>query len=117
MTELSVQHFKNVLDKEIETLNGLCERWSQVLEENNNSEESLYDEDALGAIRTTVGQAHLLLSKKFKQFSELISNCEFNTGQLPTRLDDLSGFWDMVKYQVDDVLRKFKTLDELTPVK
>lgn len=74
--------------------------------EGNNKEEML------GAIRTTIGQAKLLMSQRFKQFSDLIDRCEFNTGQPPTRLNDLSGFWEMIRYQVDDVLRKFKSLDQ-----
>lgn len=74
--------------------------------EGNNKEEML------GAIRTTIGQAKLLMSQRFKQFSDLIDRCEFNTGQPPTRLNDLSGFWEMIRYQVDDVLQKFKSLDQ-----
>lgn len=69
-------------------------------------------EEALGAIRTTIGQAKLLMSQRFKQFSELIDNCEFKTGQHPTRLDDLLGFWEMINFQVEDVRQKFQSLND-----
>lgn len=115
-SNLSVEHFRSVLDNESKNLSQLCDRWSQVLEENNLSndiiEEQKQHEDFLGAIRSTIGQAKLLMSQRFKQFSDLIDNCEFNTGKLPTRLNDLSGFWEMIKYQVDDVLGKFKHLEQ-----
>lgn len=117
---LSVEYFRNILDYESKNLNQLCERWSQILEqqvgtdspqEDRHQEREREHEEMLGAIRSTIGQAKLLMSQRFKQFSELIDNCEFNTGQLPTRLNDLSGFWEMISYQVDDVVQKFKSLE------
>lgn len=69
-------------------------------------------EDLFGAIRSTIGQAKLLMSQRFKQFSDLIDNCEFNTGQHPTTLNDLSGFWEMIGYQIEDVSEKFKSLEK-----
>jgi len=53
-----------------------------------------------GQIRTTVGQAQLLMKQRFKQFSGLIDNCEFGTGEKATLCTDLQGFWDMIYFQV-----------------
>lgn len=130
----SIQHFRHTLSCETQNFNQLCERWSRVLEtlkpiddcettENGNGhstkethetvkEDEKVKEEMLGAIRTTIGQAKLLMSQRFKQFSDLIDRCEFNTGQPPTRLNDLTGFWEMIRYQIDDVMRKFKSLDQ-----
>ena len=53
-----------------------------------------------GQIRTTVGQGHLLMRQRFKQFSGLVDDCEFNTGERETTFTDLQGFWDMIYFQV-----------------
>lgn len=93
----------------------MCSRWSQILEQETQAEsdiESGLDDETSGAIRTAIGQAKLLMSQRFKQFSDLIDSCQHQTGQHPTRLSDLSGFWDMISIQVEDVATKFKTLEE-----
>ena len=46
------------------------------------------------------GQADLLMKERFKQFRGLIKNCEFNTGEQKTTIQDLQGFWDIVYFQV-----------------
>ena len=51
-------------------------------------------------MRTAIGKAQLLIAQRFKQFSGLIDNCEFNTGEKETTCQDLDGFWDMVFFQV-----------------
>lgn len=111
-SNLSVEHFRNILDKETENLNSLCDRWSKLLEgADTNGNDDAEQEELFGAIRTTIGQAKLLMSQRFKQFSQLIDSCEFNTGPRPTRLDDLLGFWEMISFQVVDVKDKFKSLE------
>lgn len=80
-------------------------------EENSRQAEAIKQEEILGTIRSTIGQAKLLMSQRFKQFSELIDNCEWQKGNLPTRIDDLVGFWDMILYQVNDVMKKFESLE------
>ena len=54
-----------------------------------------------GDVRTAIGKAQLLIAQRFKQFSGLIDNCEFNTGEKETTCQDLDGFWDMVFFQVN----------------
>lgn len=105
----TVDDFRNILSSETQNLNQLCERWDKVLKESHEEDE---DQDLLGSIRSTIGQAKLLISQRFKQFTDLINQCEFNTGQMPTTLNDLSGFWEMISFQVTDVLYKFKALEE-----
>lgn len=115
---LSVEHFRNILINETNNLSKLCERWSQILEEqapiSSEATDGNYEEleEFFGAIRTTIGQAKLLMSQRFKQFNDLINHCEFNTSQLPTRLNDLSGFWEMISFQVEDVMNKFNKLEQ-----
>ena len=53
-----------------------------------------------GQIRTTVGQAQLLMDQRFKQFRGLVDDCEFNRGEKVTTCTDLQGFWDMIYFQV-----------------
>lgn len=54
------------------------------------------------------GQAELLKKERFTQFSGLIDNCEFKTGEKPITLEDLQGFWDIVYYQVHLILLVLK---------
>ena len=60
------------------------------------------DEDVAGQVRTTIGQARLLMNKKgrFEQFSGLVDNCANGTGEKKTTVMDLQGFWDMIYFQV-----------------
>jgi len=53
-----------------------------------------------GCIRTTIGQAELLMAERFKQFAGLVDNCEFGTGIKEVTCSDLQGFWDMIYFQV-----------------
>lgn len=53
-----------------------------------------------GQIRTTIGQAELLMGQRFRQFSGLVDHCEFKTGEKEVGCTDLQGFWDMIYYQV-----------------
>lgn len=105
---LSVEHFRTILSQKTSQLTQLCNHWSKIAIIIES------DDDVAGSIRSTVGQAKLLMSQRFKQFSDLIDNCEFNKGPQPTRLDDLLGFWEMIEYQVEDVFKKFRSLDETT---
>ena len=54
----------------------------------------------LGEIRSTIGKAQLLIDQRFKQFSGLVDNCEFGSGEKETNPSDLTGFWDMIFFQV-----------------
>lgn len=111
--ELSIEHFRGILDDANSILTGLCEKWSVVIMDPNVSEE--LDEELQGSIRTTIGQAKLLMAQRFKQFSKLIDDCQHQSGEQKTRLSDLSGFWDMITFQIDDVKVKFQKLEQNYP--
>lgn len=111
--ELSVKQFRNTLSDETAKLEELIKHWSSVLETiSETTNETSEEEVEQGPIRSAIGQAKLLISQRFKQFSNLIDNCENNTGPMPTRLDDLLGFWEMIYFQVEDVKVKFSALDK-----
>ena len=59
-----------------------------------------------------VGQAKLVMSERFHQFSGLVDNCEFDRGEKKTTIMDLRGFWEMIYYQVEDVNQKFEALEK-----
>lgn len=81
---------------------------------NGNSSPSLeLTEDDLGRIRTTIGQAQLLMKERFGQFTNLVDQAMNKTSKLPIGVSDLLGFWEMVAIQVEDVDRKFAALSPL----
>lgn len=104
-----VPYFRDTLRLEIERLTSLCVHWEQ----NTEVTDVEIPEDAKALIRTTVGQTRLLMTERFKQFEGLVDDCEFKRGEKETTCTDLDGFWDMVNFQVEDVLKKFTDLDRL----
>ncbi|XP_064466680.1 disks large-associated protein 5-like isoform X2 [Ornithodoros turicata] len=102
------QYFRELLSTETERLSGLCQHWEAI----SKCSTELNDE-VQGHIRAAVGQAGLLINKKFKQFDGLIYNCENDIGEKKTTCADLQGFWDMIYFQVEDVNRKFHHLSKL----
>ncbi|XP_045160597.2 uncharacterized protein LOC123525537 [Mercenaria mercenaria] len=107
-SEQDVPYFRKLLCTETNRLNGLSDHWNLI------NEKTELTEEVHGQIRTTVGQAKLLMNQRFKQFSGLVDNCEFKLGEKETTCMDLKGFWEMIYYQVEDVDKKF---DELTKLK
>lgn len=53
------------------------------------------------------------MCQRFKQFEGLVDDCELKRGEKETKLDDLQGFWDMIYFQVEDVDKKFISLDKV----
>ncbi|KAI0224194.1 hypothetical protein LSAT2_024798 [Lamellibrachia satsuma] len=107
-SEHDVSYFRELLVSETKRLTTECEKWDKVISSTDN-----LSDDVEGQIRTTVGQAQLLMRQRFKQFSGLVDNCEFGTGEKATLCTDLQGFWDMVYFQVEDVDNKFAELSKL----
>ena len=61
------------------------------------------------------------MDQRFKQFSGLVDNCEFNTGEKETNPTDLQGFWEMIYFQVRPVLYKingfaFDYFQDISPI-
>ena len=53
------------------------------------------------------------MDQRFKQFSGLVDDCDLKRGAKETTTNDLAGFWDMVYFQVEDVIAKFDKLEKL----
>ncbi|XP_065667108.1 disks large-associated protein 1 isoform X2 [Hydra vulgaris] len=71
-------------------------------------------EDVSGKIRNAVGKAHLLTTKRFKQFAELChDNIEQDPEKKETKPSDLQGYWEMMSIQIDDVKALFKDIETL----
>jgi len=105
-SEHDVPYFRNLLVSETDRITRVCNDWESKIS-------SEIPEDMQGQIRTVVGQGRLVMAERFKQFSGLVDNCEFGTGEKTTSCMDLQGFWEMIYFQVEDVDRK---LNELTVI-
>jgi len=103
--EKDVPYFKNLLTETHKNLTSLAEEWS-----NMDGVECEDKDQVLGEIRTVVGQAHLVMNERLKQFQGLVEDCEFGLSEKPVKCDDLLGFWEMINFQVQDVQKKFETL-------
>ncbi|BFZ22341.1 hypothetical protein BsWGS_25380 [Bradybaena similaris] len=69
-------------------------------------------EEAAGRLRTAIGKANLLITQKFVQFMELCQNHMLpNPDEKETKWEDLQGFWDIVKIQIDNVDDMFLEID------
>ena len=60
-----------------------------------------------------VGQGRLVMKERFSQFSGLVDDCELGRGERETTTTDLTGFWEMIYFQVEDVDKKFVKLTEV----
>nr|QQY02617.1 disks large-associated protein [Cryptocotyle lingua] len=90
------------------------------------SEDKALDEETAGLLRTSIGKARLLIAEKFAQFRGL---CELNlqwgqntqpaadgdaeVNHLYTSVEDLDGFWAIVRLQIDDVHRLFDQIEKI----
>ncbi|XP_041103775.1 disks large-associated protein 1-like isoform X1 [Polyodon spathula] len=99
--------FLKLLQAETDRMEGWCQQM-----ERDERENDLPDE-VLGKIRSAVGSAQLLISKKFQQFRELCEeNLNPNAHPLPTS-QDLAGFWDMLQLSIENISLKFEELHQL----
>ncbi|XP_078360914.1 uncharacterized protein LOC144645274 isoform X3 [Oculina patagonica] len=101
-------YFRNLVRKETDRLNEICAKWEKI-----NAEEKHLSEEVTGQIRTTIGQAQLLIAQRFRQFSGLIDLSEDKQAEKQATASDLQGFWEMVYFQVEDVNAKFDALEKL----
>lgn len=102
------KYFRNLVTQETDRLNEICTKWEKI-----NAEEQGLSEEVTGQIRTTVGQAQLLIDQRFRQFSGLIDLSEDKQAEKPATASDLQGFWEMIYFQVEDVNAKFDALEKL----
>ncbi|GBP62754.1 Guanylate kinase-associated protein mars [Eumeta japonica] len=106
----SVHHFRQQLNSEIVRMTKMCETWDQIFA-NEDLPEPVQEQ-----ILSATGQARLLMSQKFQQFSGLVDRCaageECVGGGLVTPTD-LQGFWDMIFIQVENIDLRFIELEKL----
>ncbi|XP_068453530.1 disks large-associated protein 4 isoform X2 [Clinocottus analis] len=99
--------FMKLLQAETGRMDGWCQQMEQETKENKLSEE------VLGTIRSAVGSAQLLMTKKFEQFRGLCKeNLDVNANPRPTA-QDLAGFWDLLQLSIEDISMKFDELYQL----
>lgn len=101
-------YFRFQVNNEAENLMKKVDNWGHY-KWNNNHIESVY----IDQIDVAIGQTKLLITKKFKQFMELIKQCEEGSGQPQVLPKDLEGFWSMVFMQVENCNERFRKLDVL----
>jgi hypothetical protein len=103
-----VAYFRNQTIEQTHELSSCCERWNTAVQCGG------VPEDAVGDINAVVGQAQLLMRKRFTQFGGLCDMNEANGCLQPgqtARDADLDGFWDVIMMQVDDIKRSFEALE------
>ncbi|TMW45905.1 hypothetical protein DOY81_009022 [Sarcophaga bullata] len=116
----AVRYFRQQLQAEIDRLHKFCDIWENYKAENLEKIQNANGEDM---INVTIGQTRLLTSKKFMQFKGLIDRCESGATGIgavdcdgsedtkPITSIDLEGFWSMLKLQVDNLDKRFETLN------
>ncbi|XP_047187117.1 disks large-associated protein 4 isoform X2 [Scophthalmus maximus] len=99
--------FLKLLQAETGRMEGWCRQMEQETKDNKISEE------VLGTIRSAVGSAQLLITKKFEQFRGLCNeNLNMSANPRPTA-QDLAGFWDLLQLSIGDISMKFDELYQL----
>ncbi|XP_076756075.1 uncharacterized protein LOC143426472 [Xylocopa sonorina] len=105
--ERTAQYFQFLLNKEVERLNELCEKWLKIKADPETTEDGQYE------INQAIGQTNLLISKKFERFRGLVADCETGKGEMLVTCKDLQGFWDMMYMEVKNCNLRFEKLEKL----
>lgn len=104
---IALKCFKRLLRTERKRLRKLCEEWTAIQSQDDITE------DIRCRINQAIGQTTLLIEKKFRQFHNLMLNCEEDRVDLPITCTDLHGFWDMTYIEVKDCVSRFANLERL----
>lgn len=102
-------YFRLQVQRETERFNGLVMSWREYANDNINNVPS----ESIDLINVTIGQTQLLITSKFKQFINLVSQCENDESKEIVRPEDLEGFWSMVYLQVENCNQRFERLEKL----
>ncbi|KAG5870917.1 hypothetical protein JTB14_004139 [Gonioctena quinquepunctata] len=103
--KMGAEYFRITLDREIDRIESVCREWE-------GYKENELPEEATNLIDVAVGQSKLLMAKKFKQFRDLIEECRScQYKDKPITCTDLHGFWDMVYMQVENLDKRFASLE------
>ena len=106
-TAHTATYFTKVADEEHSKFQKSCEIWNKVLEEGTAPE------DVQGDILCAIGQANLFQNKRLKQFKDLIELHRDESAEKKATESDLAGFWDMIYHQVEDVHKRFNSLESM----
>ncbi|KAI4499266.1 hypothetical protein M0802_005526 [Mischocyttarus mexicanus] len=105
--ERTAQYFAFLLRKEINRLNELINKWTDIQKELDITEDAQY------LINQAIGQTRLLINKKFDRFQRLVSDCESGKGEMLVTCRDLQGFWDMMYMEIQNCDSRFEALEKL----
>nr|XP_013998691.1 unnamed protein product [Salmo salar] len=101
------EFFLRLLQTEVERMEGWCQNIERETEENELPEE------ILELIRNAVGSAQMLMSQKVQQFFRLCQQSVDPSAYPQPTSQDLSGLWDLLQLNVEDVKVKFQHLQRL----
>lgn len=105
----AAEYFRFQVTNETEKLMEMVDYWDKYKNDNDNDHNNV-DSVYLDQIDVAIGQTKLLIAKKFKQFLDLIRQCEEASVQPPVLPKDLEGFWSMVFIQVENCSERFRKL-------
>ncbi|XP_044018725.1 disks large-associated protein 5-like [Aphidius gifuensis] len=105
--EHTAQYYRSLGEREANRLRELCLNWRKIQHLSDTPEESIHH------INSAIGQAELLLNKKFGRFQQLVDNCEDGKGEMLVRCRDLQGFWELVARETADCDSRFCKLEKL----
>ncbi|XP_064835158.1 disks large-associated protein 3-like [Oncorhynchus masou masou] len=101
------EFFLRLLQAEVERMEGWCQNMEREAEENELPEE------VLELIRNAVGSAQMLMTQKVQQFFRLCQQSVDPSAYPQPTSQDLSGLWDLLQLNVEDVKGKFQHLQRL----
>uniref|UniRef100_A0A4W5QB77 Discs, large (Drosophila) homolog-associated protein 3 n=1 Tax=Hucho hucho TaxID=62062 RepID=A0A4W5QB77_9TELE len=101
------EFFLRLLQMEVERMEGWCQNIEREAEENELPEE------VLELIRNAVGSAQMLMSQKVQQFFRLCQQSVDPSAYPQPTSQDLSGLWDLLQLNMEDVRVKFQHLQRL----
>ncbi|XP_066584025.1 putative autophagy-related protein 11 [Prorops nasuta] len=100
--DAETRNFKLKLNKEIEKLNVLCQKWTEIRLKTNT------DSDIQNKIGQTIGKAFCLREHKFEKFNKLINDCDAKKKSV----EYLHKFWDTMNAEIESCNFEFSELDE-----
>nr|KAG5696060.1 hypothetical protein BaRGS_017172 [Batillaria attramentaria] len=103
------EYFLGVMAMEEDRLNQQAKRAEGLMRSQDLPEE------VNGRIRAAIGKSNLLITQKFQQFRELCSQHMHPEPEDRVPLyEDLQGFWDMIKIQVENVDDMFAEIEHMS---
>ncbi|KJE97676.1 hypothetical protein CAOG_007783 [Capsaspora owczarzaki ATCC 30864] len=101
-------YWRNVMQSCKNKLAAHCAEW-----EAYRAEHPELTDDSLGSIIAAIGQANLLMNKRFPQYAGLCQASIDQSGELKTHASDLAGFWEVIYIQVENIYDRFEQLVKL----